>query len=251
MVRDDEHARLIRDRSGQRGEEAADETIDVLERPVGLRRARPVEVLEAIDAAEVDEEQVGLVPPRHVRRDAADHLVLVKALGKLGPLALPVQRVAGRAQLFPHAPRSLRLEHALVLEERQIEVERGRVACGGPVNGRRPKAGSVSQVVDGRRAQESGRVVDGIARQVLRLERAAVQDVVGDHAKCERPAARHQAHVGRLRGAREHGLHAGSQHTALREPTEHRQARGRPQPRVRRTRPETSNTAKTIRLKLA
>jgi len=37
-------------------------------------------------------------------------------------------------------------------------------------------------VVDGLRAQERGRVVDGIAGQIFRLPRGAVQDVVGDDA---------------------------------------------------------------------
>ena len=81
-------------------------------------------------------------------------------------------------------------------------------------------------VVDGRRAQESGRVVDRIAGQVLRLERLTVQDVVGDDAVHAWAHTGHQAHVSRPRGAREHALHAGSQHAALREPTQHRSADG-------------------------
>jgi len=47
--------------------------------------------------------RIGLVPPRHVRRDAADHLVLVEGLREPGPLALPVQRIAERAASLSRA----------------------------------------------------------------------------------------------------------------------------------------------------
>ena len=107
------------------------------------------------------------MPARRVGGHAADHLVLEEALRQERPLALPVHRVAERGQLFPHRPRGLSLEHALVLEEGQVEVERGRVAGGRPVHRRGAQARGVGEIVDGRRAQQRGRVVDGIAGEVL------------------------------------------------------------------------------------
>jgi hypothetical protein len=82
VVGDDEEGRafpeLVR---RQRGEEPRDQPIDVLDGPVGLRRARPVHMLEAVRAKEVDQKQVGAVLEGDVGGQIGHHRVLEEALG--------------------------------------------------------------------------------------------------------------------------------------------------------------------------
>src|SRR5437879_3096937 len=84
-----------------------------------------MEVLKAIGAEKVHEEQIGRVPVQHVGRDVGDHVVPEKALRELRPLAQSIDRKAERAELAPHLRIRGALEDTLVLEERQIEVETG------------------------------------------------------------------------------------------------------------------------------
>ena len=224
MIRHHEDRGAVGDGGGQRTEKPSDEAVDVLDRPVRLRRARPVQVLEAIDTQEMNQHEPGLVASRDVSGDAADHLVLVESLGQLGPFPLTMHRVTERSQLLPHGARGVSLEHALVLEERQVEIERRGMSRGRPVDGRRAHSGLMRAVVDGRGSQQSGRVVDGIAGEVLGASSASVQDVVGDDAMDAGAHARHQAHVRGPRRGRKHGLHAVGHHAKLGEPAECRQA---------------------------
>ena len=221
MIGYDEHRRF----AGKALEDAPDQTVDVLERPVRLRRAGTVEVLEAVDAEEVHEQQIGRVTMHDVRGEASHHRVLHEALRELRPLALTIHGVAKRGELLPHHARRLRLEHALILEERQIEVERAGVARRRPVDGGRAHSCCVGTVVYGRRAQQIGRVVDGIAGEIFRRARPAVQDVIGDDAVDTRAHPGHEARVRGPRRAREHGLHAGGDGAPLGEAAQRGQTR--------------------------
>ena len=226
MVRDDEERGALRQLAGRQGrEELPEEPVHVVDRPVRLRRARAVQVLEAVDAEEVQEHQPRLVATPDVRRELGHHRVLQEALGQLRPLALAVERIPERRELGPDGARGLGLEHALVLEERQVEVEPARLARGWPVDRRGPEAGRVRDVVDRRGAQEVGRVVDGVAGEVFARAGAAVEDAVADDAVAVGRHAGDEAHVGRPGRAREHGLHPGGDDAPLREGAEPGHAR--------------------------
>ena len=169
VVGDHEHRGVALERPGrQRGQDAAHAVVDVLESPVRLRRAGAVQMLEAVGAEEMHEEQVGRMPVQHVGRDVGHHVVTEEALGELGPLAQSIDRQAERSELAPHSRMRGALEDALILEERQVEVEAGSPAGAGPVDRGGAPAGGMSDVVHGRRPQQPIRVVDGIAGEVLR-----------------------------------------------------------------------------------
>ena len=211
---------------GRQGrDESLDEPVHVVDRPVGLRRARPVEVLEAVHAQEVDEQEPRCPAVPDVAREVGHHGVLQESFRQLRPLALAVERVAERRELGPDRARGLGLEHALVLEERQVEMERGRVARRGPVDRRGREPRGVGVVVDRGRAQEVRRVVNGIAREVLGRPRPSVEDAVADHAVPVRRHPRDEARVRRPGRAGEHGLHACGDDPALREGAEPRHPR--------------------------
>ena len=82
-------------------------------------------MLEAIGAEEVHHEQIGGVAVQGVRGDVGHHVVAEKALRELRPLAQPVERKAESPELAPDIRMRHALEDALVLEERQLEVEAG------------------------------------------------------------------------------------------------------------------------------
>ena len=206
------------ERARERCEEAPDPVVHVLDGPVGLGRARPVEVLEAVRRQEVDEEQVRRVAREDVHRHVRHHRVLHEPLRELRPFPLAVHGKAERAELGPDVGRGLGLEHALVLEERKVPVERRRMARGGPVDRGGLETGIVRPIADRGHAQERRRVVDRIAGQVLHPARLPVQDVVAGHAVSLGADAGDEAHVGRPRRRWEHRLHPGRDDPALREP---------------------------------
>src|SRR5439155_24687735 len=135
MVGDHEHRSVSLEGSGgERSQYAAHAMVHVLESPVRLRGPRTVEVLEAIGAEEVHEKQVGGVAVQHVGRHVSHHVVPEKALRELRPLAQSVDRKAERTELAPDVRMGRALEDALILEERQVEVEAGGPAGAGPVD---------------------------------------------------------------------------------------------------------------------
>jgi hypothetical protein len=154
VVRDDEHHGVAVERALEGCEEAPDPIVHVLDGPVGLGRARAVEVLEAVRRQEVDEEQVRRVAREDVHRHIRHHRVLHEPLRELRPFPLTVHRKAERAELGPDVGRGLGLEHALILEEWQIPVERRRVAGSGPVDRGSLETGIVRAIANRGHAQE-------------------------------------------------------------------------------------------------
>src|SRR5207245_9548269 len=61
VVGDGEDGGVVESAGGQRGQQTTDETVHVFERPVCLGRAWSMEVLQAVDAQEVEEQQIGLM----------------------------------------------------------------------------------------------------------------------------------------------------------------------------------------------
>jgi len=178
----------------------------------------------AVGAQEVDHEHVRRVAVRGVDGDVGHHRVLHEALGEQSPLALALEREAGRFQLVPDRADRVGLEHALILEEGQVEGERGRVARGRPIDGGDTPAGGGRAIVQGGGRQQRARVVDRIAGEVLGAACRPVQHVVADDAVTRRSHAGYQAHVRGPRRAREDRRHAVGDGAALGERPESRRS---------------------------
>src|SRR5262249_15004156 len=147
-----------------------------------------------------------------------------------GPCAEPVDRETERLELAPDVRLGGGLEDPLVLEERQVEIETGRAPGTGPVDRGRASAGSVGDVVHGRRPQKPVRVVDRVAGQIFSAPRLTVEDVVRHDAVAIGAHPRHHARVRGPGGARAPAFHAPRHHAALGEATQRRHAYARVAP---------------------
>src|SRR3989441_972194 len=203
-------------------EQPSDARVDVLDGPVRLGCPRPEEVLVAVGAEEVDHQHVRRVAMDGVGRDLGDHRVLHEASRQVRPVALTVHREAGGFQLVPDRARRLGLEHALVLEEGQVERERRRATDRKPVDGGDSQARGRRAVVHGRRSEDRARVVDRVAGEVFRAAGRAVEDVIRDHPVARGLHSGDEAHMRRPRRAREDGRHAVGDRAALGERAQRR-----------------------------